>query len=118
LLKASSHQKTNWLGKEYLRESKHLNERAWQGFRPVHWFCRPVASGLRRISTSRWSVMQEQFGSGHFSEMATTDPGEMVVGLVFQTGSAINTAPVTYTLGGKQCVFIASGTNLIVFALP
>ena len=42
----------------------------------------------------------------------------MVVGLVFQTGSAINTAPVTDTLDGKQHVFIASGTNLIVFALP
>jgi len=35
----------------------------------------------------------------------------------FQTGSAIYAAPITYRLDGRQYVAIASGTNVVVFAL-
>jgi len=35
----------------------------------------------------------------------------------FSTGAAINSPPVTYSLGGKQYVAIASGTSIIAFGL-
>ncbi|MDX2269905.1 MAG: PQQ-dependent dehydrogenase, methanol/ethanol family [Bryobacter sp.] len=36
----------------------------------------------------------------------------------FNTGNAIKTAPITYSVNGKQYVAIASGAGLLVFTLP
>ena len=36
----------------------------------------------------------------------------------YQTGRNIGSAPISYTLDGRQYVVIASGTTLTAFALP
>lgn len=36
----------------------------------------------------------------------------------YQAGGAIRTAPVTYTFDGKQYIAIASGSDVVTFALP